>query len=602
MSYCLNPDCQKPQNPAGNKFCQNCGSKLLLRGHYRAIKPLGQGVSSRTFLAVDEDIPSKPTCAIKQFFPPETGTESPQKAAERFEREALQLDKLGLHPQIPRLLGFFEQDGRQYLVQEFIEGQNLAAALEERGPFSETEIRALLEDLLPVLQFVHSNSVIHRDIKPENIIRRRQPAMRLVLVDFGSSKSLTPSASLTSSTIVGSPEYIAPEQLEGRAVFASDLYSLGVTCAYLLTQTPPFNLRHGKEWVWRQHLPRPVSASLGRIIDKMLLLSVQGRYGAAEEILTDLRLPPPASWKCVETLTGAAGRVRSVALSPDGCRLAGGIEDSSIKVWNLGTGSPPVVLSSLLFGHAGWVNALAFTPDGQLLVSGSGDRTVKIWNLGTGKLVRTLAGLFAKDFGWVYSLAVSPEGQWVAGGYGDKTVKIWNLATGKLLATLTGHSAWVESVAISAQGNILASGSGDKTVRIWQLKGSPGFSGATPAHTLTGHSETVRSVAISPDGEQVASGSSDCTVKLWHTGTGELLGTLTHSDWVSAVAISPEAEIVAGGGRDGCVQLWNPYTGMPVASLTQHSAGVSAVAFSGDGRFLASGSADGTVKIWRVMS
>jgi WD40 repeat protein len=260
-------------------------------------------------------------------------------------------------------------------------------------------------------------------------------------VYFGASKSFSSSAGLTSATMIGSPEYIAPEQLEGSAVFASDLYSLGVTCAYLLTQTSPFNLRHGNDWVWRQHLPRPVSASLGRIIDKMLSLSVQNRYGSAEGILTDLRQPPPASWQCVATLTDAAGRVRSVALSPDGQKLAGGVEDSSVKIWNLGTGNPPVVLSSLLKGHAGWVNALAFTPDGQLLVSGSGDRTIKIWNLGLGSLVRTLGGRFAQDFGWVYSLAVSPQGEWVAGGYGDKTVKIWNLATGKLLRTRSGaHS------------------------------------------------------------------------------------------------------------------------------------------------------------------
>ena len=107
MSYCLNPSCQQPQNPDLTKFCQNCGSKLLLKERYRAIKLIGQGGFGRTFLSVDEDKPSKPPCVIKQFFPQAQGTDSAQKAAELFEQEAVRLDELGKHPQIPELLAHF---------------------------------------------------------------------------------------------------------------------------------------------------------------------------------------------------------------------------------------------------------------------------------------------------------------------------------------------------------------------------------------------------------------------------------------------------------------------------------------------------------------
>lgn len=122
MSYCLNPDCQKPQNAEGTKFCQTCGSKLLLKERYRGIKLIGQGGFGRTFLSIDEDKPSKPHCVIKQFFPQAQGTSNTQKAAELFEQEAVRLDELGKHPQIPELLAHFTQDNRQYLVQEFIDG------------------------------------------------------------------------------------------------------------------------------------------------------------------------------------------------------------------------------------------------------------------------------------------------------------------------------------------------------------------------------------------------------------------------------------------------------------------------------------------------
>src|SRR4028119_668805 len=133
MTYCLNTNCHKPQNAPSTRFCQTCGSKLLLGDRYRLIKHIGQGGFGRTFLAVDEYKPSKPPCVIKQFYPQLQGRSSIQKAAELFELEAVRLEQLGKHSQIPDLLAYFSQDGRQYLVQEFIDGENLAQTLESKG-------------------------------------------------------------------------------------------------------------------------------------------------------------------------------------------------------------------------------------------------------------------------------------------------------------------------------------------------------------------------------------------------------------------------------------------------------------------------------------
>lgn len=315
MSYCLNPNCQKPQNPRDIKFCLTCGSKLLLKERYRAIKLIGQGGFGITFLAVDEDKPSKPRCVIKQFFPQAQGTNTVQKAVELFNQEAVRLDELGLHPQIPELLAYFTQDDRQYLVQEFIDGQNLAQELQQQGTFNETQIRQLLNDLLPVLQFVHEHQVIHRDIKPENIIRRTSDR-QLVLVDFGASKFATGTALLRTGTSIGSPEYVAPEQLRGKAVFSSDIYSLGATCIHLLTQVSPFDLYDISEdaWVWRQYLRSPVSDSFGRILDKMLESAINRRYQSASEVLKDLNshISPAATTKPPTPVT----QVKAVAKSP----------------------------------------------------------------------------------------------------------------------------------------------------------------------------------------------------------------------------------------------------------------------------------------------
>ncbi|MEI1376001.1 serine/threonine-protein kinase [Nostoc sp. UHCC 0926] len=296
MSYCLNPHCPKPENPADVKFCRTCGSKLLLKERYRAIKPIGQGGFGKTFLAVDEDKPSKPRCVIKQFYPQAQGTNTLAKAVELFNQEAVQLDELGKHPQIPELLAYFTQEDRQYLVQEFIDGHNLAQELAHRGAFNEIQIRQLLNDLLSVLQFCHARHVIHRDIKPENIIResdaygKGEAQRKLVLVDFGAAKSATGTALNKTGTSIGSPEYVAPEQMRGRAVFASDIYSLGATCINLLTKRSPFDSydTNNDTWVWQQYLQTPVSNQLSHILNKMLESIPIRRYQTVDEVLNDL--------------------------------------------------------------------------------------------------------------------------------------------------------------------------------------------------------------------------------------------------------------------------------------------------------------------------
>ncbi|MBD0310376.1 MAG: serine/threonine protein kinase, partial [Microcoleus sp. T1-bin1] len=446
MSYCLNPNCSKPQNPPAVKICRNCRSKLLLRDRYRAIKAIGQGGFGRTFLAVDEDKPSKPRCVIKQFLPPETqlipsaSNRNSKKAAELFEQEAMRLDELGKHPQIPELLAYSIQDSRQYVVQEFIDGQNLAQIVETEGTFTENQIQDLLNSLLPVLHFIHSHNVIHRDIKPGNIIRRADK--QLVLVDFGAAKIATGTALLKTGTSIGSPEYIAPEQARGKAFFTSDLYSLGVTCLYLLTQVSPFDLFDPGEdaWIWRQYLANnPVSEQLGKILDKMIQNATNRRYQTAVEILKeinpqvaiDLAIPQTNSklvkpgktpaqpqqqtynWQCFHTLTGHKNLIYSVAFSPNGEVVASGSDDKTIKLWGVEDGQEIVTLT----GHANSVYTVAFSPDGQMLASSSHDKTVKLWRMKDGQEIRTLIG----HSNSVYSAAFSPDGEIIASSSWDKT-------------------------------------------------------------------------------------------------------------------------------------------------------------------------------------
>ena len=663
MSYCLNPACQNPQNADSTQFCLSCGSKLLLRERYRAIKPLGRGGFGRTLLAVDEDKPSKPRCAIKQFFPLSQGTSSSEKAAELFNREAVRLDELGKHPQIPELLAHFQQERYQYLVQEFIEGQNLQEELARTGPFSESQILSLLKDLLPVLQFVHDRSVIHRDIKPPNIIRRRisqtpiiytYPTLtgELVLVDFGAAKVVE--GLRETGTVIGSPEFVAPEQIRGQAVYASDLYSLGVTCIYLLTQISPFDLFDINQdaWVWRDFVKVPIDPKLSRILDKMIEPSLSRRYKSVAEVLKDLQpqqsagagtgappLPAPKipvpqrtpvvqnavpptvagtiipvpqmqrvvparapTWRCVHTLVGHSNAVTSVAFSPDGATLASGSEDKTIEMWKLDAGKRWYTLT----GHSDWVTCVAFSPDGATLASGGRDKMIHIWDLNKGKWWYALAGHSDR----VAAVAFSRDGQVLASGSRDKTVQLWNLNKGRRMSALTGHAGGVEAVAFSAGGELLASGSRDKTVQLWDWQNGRSIC------TLAEHGDWVRAIVFastppSPplvkggvaEGLILASGSRDGTAKLWRVdaqGRGTLLRSMRdNSGDVLCVAFSPDGRVLATGSRDGTIYLWDAGTGGLLEILTGHGGEVLSVAFSADGGSLASGAGDRTVKIWR---
>jgi serine/threonine protein kinase len=260
---------------------------LLLGDRFRAIKIIGQGGFGKTFLAVAETDEKKAPCVIKQFLP--IAANNTLKAAELFQREARQLEKLGDHPQIPHLRQALEQNNRQYLIQEYIPGKNLAEELQEEGLFEQTKILNLLHTLLPVLQFLEQNKVIHRDIKSQNIIRNSNSKI-LFLVDFGSSKTAENSALLKTGTIIGSAEYTAPEQIRGKAVFASDIYSLGVTCIHLLTGVSPFELiDFNNQWNWRDFLQaNQIDDYLGHIIDKMIEPRLSERYQSATAVLNDL--------------------------------------------------------------------------------------------------------------------------------------------------------------------------------------------------------------------------------------------------------------------------------------------------------------------------
>jgi serine/threonine protein kinase, bacterial len=299
MSYCLNPTCSHPENLTHSQRCQSCGSQLLLSDRYQVVKPLGQGGFGATFLAYDQGLPGEPCCVIKQLRPAATASHILQMARELFAREARTLGKIGNHPQVPRLLDYFEAQQQFYLVQEYISGATLQQEVQRRGNFTEAGVKQFLSEILPLLQYIHEQKVIHRDIKPANLIRRTQDA-RMVLIDFGAVKNQvtqgipgqSEQTALTAYAI-GTPGFAPPEQMAMRPVYASDIYALGVTCIYLLTGKTPKDLEYNPstgEMIWQPLVQ--VSDHLTSVLGKMLEVSVRNRYKSAQEVLRGLEMEP----------------------------------------------------------------------------------------------------------------------------------------------------------------------------------------------------------------------------------------------------------------------------------------------------------------------
>jgi formylglycine-generating enzyme required for sulfatase activity len=272
-----------------------------LNQRYQCDRTLGQGGFGRTHLVRDSQR-GDTKVVVKQFIPSEDvrkNASSRQKALQLFHDESARLLQLDQHPQIPILFEAFEEHNSHFLVQQFIDGQTLAEELKAQGkPFTEAQVRSLLLDLLPVLQFIHSHNVIHRDIKPDNIMRR-QVDDRMVLIDFGAAKMATQTELAKTGTKIGSAGYAAPEQAYGKATFASDLYSLGVVCLNLLTQMHPFDLYDGMEggFAWRDFLKNnSVGDSVAGVLDKLTERLLKYRYRSPQDALNDLQQSTPKNY------------------------------------------------------------------------------------------------------------------------------------------------------------------------------------------------------------------------------------------------------------------------------------------------------------------
>jgi serine/threonine-protein kinase len=298
----------------------------------------------RTYLAQDLERFNE-TCVLKEFIPPQDSQEVTEKAKELFRREASVLYQIR-HPQVPEFRATFESEGRLLLVQDYVEGKNYRNLLLDRlkvgQTFSENEIFALMQQLLPVLSYLHGHNIIHRDISPENLMLRSQDNLP-VLIDFGvvqeTTAKLNSQMGIPASTVAGKAGYAPPEQLQsGNAYANSDLYALAVTSIVLLTGREPSELFDSINLAWNWQQFANVNPAFARVINQMLSYKPTNRYRSADEVSQAMQVAQ-ASFSGAKTY--AVGRQVSsnvAANIPQRTVVAGASNRNPV---NYGTQNPP---------------------------------------------------------------------------------------------------------------------------------------------------------------------------------------------------------------------------------------------------------------------
>ncbi|MFM8275351.1 MAG: serine/threonine-protein kinase [Gemmata sp.] len=330
-------------------------------GDFQILRKIGAGGMGQVYLA--RQLSLKREVALKLL---RDDLNANTTALARFQAEAQAVAKLN-HPNIVHIHQIGEADGLRYMVLEFVEGRNLRDYMARKGPPDLPVTLSVMRQVTLALQKAHEQGIVHRDIKPENILMTRKVEVKVT--DFGLSRFFageTPPTNLTQSGVtLGTPLYMSPEQVQGRAVDnRSDIYSFGVTCYHLLSGEPPFKgttafevaLKHVQEQPRLLSDLRPdLPVDLCGVVHKMMAKSPEDRYQSAREVLRDLiKVRDGLATGTAPLLLTQMGPPVSPAASETALRLSSSVS-AAPTVRPGGPGRWLLVLGTCLFATTGGV-------------------------------------------------------------------------------------------------------------------------------------------------------------------------------------------------------------------------------------------------------
>ncbi len=291
---------------------------------------------------------------------------------------------------------------------------------------------------------------------------------------------------------------------------------------------------------------------------------------------------------CLQMFEGHAGEVRSVAFSPDTCRLASGGVDGTLRVWNR-EGS--AAEARIVPAHSDWISKVAWSPGGNLIASAGHDRSVRLWNSEDLRCLATLQGITTP----INEVAFSPDGKFLFSAGWDRLIRQWDLESGKCVQTFSGHEKYINALDISLEGRWLLSAGEDGTLRLWDVQ-----SGEC-VRVIAAHRDWIYDVAFVPLSRQAISAGKDWLLKVWDLETGECLRELAgHEGPVFSVGVTADGQFAVSAGKDRTVRVWHLPSGSCQRVLVGHMGSVLAVAISPDARWLISGGEDETVRLWEL--
>lgn len=604
----------------------------LLLGRYRILSQIGKGGMGTVFLAKDENLGI--TVAVKRnFF-------SDDRLIEAFKREARLLAGLR-HSALPRVIDHFLDITGQYLVMEYISGDDLGDNLEKRKkeiepigeakPFDVDEVVRWAEQLLDALEYLHTRPepIIHRDVKPQNL--KLAERNQIILLDFGLAKGkpLQMSRATTTGSIYGyTPTYAPIEQVRGLGTDPrSDLYALAATLYHLVTGVAPVDaatradahlgnepdpLRPANEL--NAKVPKGISALLAKAMEQHR----NNRPASAAEMLKLLRTAKRSTvieWQTrdesqqhethpAETLPGAE-RSRDAGLAST--QLAEQ-EPRAPRMVQVESQAEPEGISRARESGRGMQPGQLDPRDGeQLEAHAKGHQQVLRGEIEPSrtdekragdqrrkkKVIIAAASLLVVVLGaWASMMMLSkPDGP--SAGPNPKPPPITEEKTAFLNPGVLATPSKIFKVSLSEDGRALASAGDEPVVRLWQPDG---------ATELIGHTQRGRSVAMSRDGQTVASGSEDGSIRLWRAKDGQLINSWRgHSYYVFGVGFSPDGATLFSASLDKTIKLWRVSDGGLVKTLNRPEAGYSIVTISPDLRLVGYYREDGSFKLWSLV-
>ncbi len=614
---------------------------------YLLEEQIGAGGMAVVFRAVDERLGRK--VALKIMAPALAADQAFRRRFIREARAAAAVDD----PHIVPVYDAGEADGLLFIVMRLVPGRDARTLLADEESLPAYQVAAIISSVASALDAAHAAGLVHRDVKPANILVHERPDRpdHVYLSDFGLSKGVSSAALTGTGLFLGTPGYIAPEQIQGHETDGrTDQYALACVAFELLAGRAPFERDQGLAVIWA-HLSEPppsprrqlpgLPAAVDGVFSRAMAKRPDDRYPTCGDFAEALRaalgvtpynarpglIPGPRLPQAGQA--GQAGQTVSgpvvappVVPAPAGARhdlptVAVGGTGARQQAW--AAAGPPAEPEP-----AGTdVTALAFSPDGTTLAIGDSGGNAFLCDAATPRFAGDItAGLAGSEPASrpVEAISYSPDGSLLAVACTDGSTRIWAPRERRLVATLTDpDSASVNSVAFSPDGSMLAAGDENGNVYLWQVAtvlpgtGLPGT--GLPGTGLAGRAQLTRvltnpqsqgvcSVAFSPDGSMLAAGDGNGRTYLW-TGGGDPLAALPM--WgqaeVFTVAFTPDSSVLATGDGDGGVRLWDPRTATQMSAFAKRGAvdvSVFALAFSPRALLLAAGYSVGGACLWDV--